>query len=102
MPKLVLFFLLFLVSAVGVPPQSSAQTAEQAVRIDEIAVTGNRRVAVGTVLSYLPVRVGDRVSRSSLSIALERLETELFADINIDIDGSILRVEVVETRSSTG
>ena len=103
MPKLVLFFLLFLVSAVGVPPQSSAQTAEQAVRIDEIAVTGNRRVAVGTVLSYLPVRVGDRVSRSSLSIALERLfETELFADINIEIDGSMLRVEWSKTRSSTG
>ena len=97
MPKLVLIFLLFLVSAVGLPTQSSAQTTEQAVRIDEIAVTGTRRVAVGTVLSYLPVRVGDRVSRSSLSIALERLfETELFADIDIDIDGSVLRVSVVE------
>ena len=97
MPKLVLIFLLFLVSAVGLPPQLSAQTTEQAVRIDEIAVTGNKRVAVGTVLSYLPVRVGDRVSRSSLSIALERLfETELFADIDIDIDGSVLRVSVVE------
>ena len=97
MPKLVLIFLLFLVSAVGLPPQSSAQTTDQNVRIDEIAVTGTRRVAVGTVLSYLPVRVGDRVSRSSLSIALERLfETELFADIDIDIDGSVLRVSVDE------
>ena len=97
MPKLVLIFLLFLVSAVGLPPQSSAQTTDQNVRIDEIAVTGTRRVAVGTVLSYLPVRVGDRVSRSSLSIALERLfETELFADIDIEIDGSVLRVSVVE------
>ena len=76
MPKLVLIFLLFLVSAVGLPPQSSAQT-DQNVRIDEMAVTGTRRVAVGTVLSYLPVRVGDRVSRS-LGIALERLFVRAF------------------------
>ena len=98
MPKLVLIFLLFLVSAVGLPSAIvGADRQNRTVRIDEIAVTGTRRVAVGTVLSYLPVRVGDRVSRSSLSIALERLfETELFADIDIDIDGSVLRVSVVE------
>ena len=94
-PLLVLFLLLALVFVTPAP--SVAQSAGEQTQIDEIAVSGNRRVAVGTVLSYLPVRVGDRVTRSSLSIALERLyETELFADIQIDIDGEILRIDVVE------
>jgi outer membrane protein insertion porin family len=97
MPKPLLVFVLFLALAVGTPAPSIAQSADEQIRIDEIAVSGNRRVAVGTVLSYLPVRVGDSVTRSSLSIALERLyETELFADIEIDIDGAVLRIDVVE------
>ncbi len=97
MPKPLLILVLLLALAAGTPVPSVAQTTNDQIRIDEIAVSGNRRVAVGTVLSYLPVRVGDRVTRSSLSIALERLyETELFADIKIDIDGETLRIEVVE------
>ena len=96
MPKLVLFFLLFLVSAVGVPPQSSAQTAEQAVRIDEIAVTGNRRVAVGTVLSYLPLRVGDRVSRSSLASLSSAFSKRSFSRISTLKSTARCCVSVVE------
>ena len=97
MPKPLLCLVLLLALALATPAPSVAQSANEQVRIDEIAVSGNRRVAVGTVLSYLPVRIGDRVTRSSLSIALERLyETELFADIKIDIDGAVLRIEVVE------
>ena len=97
MPRPLLILVLLLALAVGTPAPSIAQSDSEQIRIDEIAVSGNRRVAVGTVLSYLPVRVGDRVTRSSLSIALERLyETELFADIQIDIDGETLRIDVVE------
>lgn len=97
MPKRLLIFVLFLALSVGTSMTSNAQSTEEQVRIDEIAVAGNKRVAVGTVLSYLPVRVGDLVSRASLSIAVERLyETDLFADIEMDIDGSTLRVRVVE------
>ena len=97
MPKPLLCLVLLLALALATPAPSVAQSANEQVRIDEIAVSGNRRVAVGTVLSYLPVRVGDRVTRSSLNIALERLyETELFADITIDIDGAVLRIDVVE------
>ena len=97
MPRPLLILVLLLALVVGTPAPSIAQSDSEQIRIDEIAVSGNRRVAVGTVLSYLPVRVGDRVTRSSLSIALERLyETELFADIQIDIDGETLRIDVVE------
>ena len=97
MPKWALIFACLLVFALGAPPQTVAQSSDSQITVDEIVISGNRRVAVGTVLSYLPVRVGDRVTRSSLSIALERLfETELFKDIDIALDGQVLRVTVVE------
>ena len=97
MPKLAFIFLCLLAFSLASPPSVVAQTDDSQVKIDEIVVTGNKRVAAGTVLSYLPVRVGDRVTRGSLSIALERLfETELFNDIDIALDGAVLTVSVVE------
>ena len=97
MPKWALIFACLLVFALGVPPQSMAQSSDTQVAVDEIVISGNRRVAAGTVMSYLPVRVGDRVTRSSLSIALDRLyETGLFKDIDITLDGQVVRVAVVE------
>lgn len=97
MPKWALIFASLVVFALGAPPQAVAQSSDTEVTVEEIAITGNKRVAAGTVMSYLPVRVGDRVTRSSLSIALERLfETELFKDIDIALDGQVLRVSVVE------
>ena len=77
------------------PVQAQATTAQ--VRISGIKVTGNRRVAEGTVLSYLPVQIGDVVSQGGLSQSLERLyATNLFKDIKLDIDGSVLTVTIVE------
>ncbi|MDC0992943.1 outer membrane protein assembly factor BamA [Alphaproteobacteria bacterium] len=71
--------------------------SEDPVRISEIRVDGNRRVAASTVQSYLPVRVGDLTSPGSLSNALARLyDTNLFQDIKLDMDGSVLIVRVVE------
>ena len=97
MPKLAFIFVCLLAFALASPPSAVAQSGDSQIKIDEIIVTGNKRVAVGTVLSYLPVRVGDRVTRGSLSIALERLfETELFDDIDIALDGSVLTVTVAE------
>ena len=86
------FFLALVVTQSG-----NAQLADDGVRVTEIRVEGNRRVAGGTVQSYLPVRVGDLTSPASLSNALERLyETNLFKDIKLNLDGSILLVSVVE------
>ncbi|MEC8262273.1 MAG: outer membrane protein assembly factor BamA [Pseudomonadota bacterium] len=97
MPKLAFIFVCLLAFALASPPSVEAQSGDGQVSVDEIVVVGNKRVAVGTVLSYLPVRPGDRVTRGSLSIALERLfETELFKDIDIALDGSVLTVTVVE------
>ena len=74
-----------------------AQTTTEQVRISGINVTGNRRVAKGTVLSYLPVQIGDVVSQGGLSQSLESLfATQLFKDIKLDLDGSVLTVTIVE------
>ena len=76
---------------------SIAQVTQDPVRISEIRVDGNRRVADGTVQSYLQVRVGDLTSPGSLSNALARLyDTNLFKDIKLDMDGSVLIIRVVE------
>ncbi|MGB1900042.1 MAG: outer membrane protein assembly factor BamA [Candidatus Puniceispirillaceae bacterium] len=76
---------------------SIAQASQDPVRISEVRVDGNRRVASGTVQSYLPVRVGDLASPGSLSNALARLyDTNLFQDIKLDMDGSVLIIRVVE------
>jgi len=80
----------------NVMPVQAQATTEQ-VRISGIKVTGNRRVAEGTVLSYMPVQIGDVVSQGGLSQSLERLyATNLFKDIKLDIDGSVLTVTIVE------
>ena len=78
-------------------PSSFGQLADEQVRISEIRVEGIRRVAEGTVQTYLPVKVGDITTPSSLSNALERLyETNLFQDIKLDLDGTVLIVSVIE------
>ena len=78
-------------------PSSFGQLADEQVRISEIRVEGIRRVAQGTVQTYLPVKVGDITTPSSLSNALERLyETNLFQDIKLNLDGTVLIVSVIE------
>ena len=78
-----------------IPAQAQAVTEQ--VRISDIKVVGNRRVAEGTVLSYLPVQIGDVISQGGLSQSLERLfATNLFKDIKLDLDGSVLTVIIVE------
>ena len=54
-------------------------------------------MAPGTVQTYLPVKVGELASPSALSNALERLyETNLFQDIKLNLEGTVLIVSVVE------
>jgi outer membrane protein insertion porin family len=97
MSKLALIFVIGFVSFFGAALPASAQSSDALVQVEQIVVTGNRRVADGTVLSYLPVQVGDRVSRATLSIALERLyDTDLFKDIDISLDGQTITVTIVE------
>ena len=75
----------------------TAQSTAENQRIEAIEITGNNRVAAGTVLSYMPLRVGDLVTAGSMNIAIERLyETDLFADISIDMVAGVLTVKIIE------
>ena len=98
MRKLSIAFIAFFIFSFNykIMPVQAQATTEQ-VRISGITVTGNRRVAEGTVLSYLPVQIGDVVSQGGLSQSLERLfATNLFKDIKLDLNGSVLTVTIVE------
>ena len=65
--------------------------------IEEIVVRGNERVSTQTILSYLPIGLGDRVSSSSLNAGVESLfDTKLFADVSLSIDKTRLEISVVE------
>ncbi len=65
--------------------------------IGRIVVQGNQRIDPETILSYLPVGVGDRVDSARIDDALKALfRTDLFSDLKIDLQGSDLVVRVVE------
>ena len=94
--NLFIFILSFCIIIVAAH-SSDAQLADDQVRISEIRVEGNSRVAQGTVQTYLPVRVGDLTTPGALSNALEQLyETNLFQDIKLNLEGTVLIVSVIE------
>ncbi len=80
----------------GVAGYSSA-VAQNQTTVNDIQVTGTQRVDASTVLSYLPVGVGDPVTQVQLDQALSALfETGLFDDVVIEQDGGVIRIDVVE------
>lgn len=80
---------------IGMP--FSIARAQSSTTIDEIIVRGNERVSTATILSYLPIVLGDRVKTSSLNSAVDSLfQTKLFEDVTIALDGDSLVIEVAE------
>jgi outer membrane protein insertion porin family len=70
---------------------------QQSVVLTSISVQGNERIDSETVLSYLPISVGDTIDPQKLDVALKTLfRTDLFSDVKLDLDGSTLVVRVVE------
>ena len=65
--------------------------------VNRIVVTGAERIERGTILSYLPIGVGDTIDPARIDLALKTLfRTDLFADVRIDLQGTDLVVQVVE------
>jgi outer membrane protein insertion porin family len=84
-------------TALTVAPVAWAQVPQQTVTLSSITVQGNERIDSETVLSYLPISVGDTVDPQKLDVALKALfKTDLFSDVKLDLDGSALIVRVVE------
>ena len=74
---------------------NSAWAAAFVVR--DIQVNGLERVPVGTVLNYLPARVGEQFDDGQGSNAIKALfETGLFDDVKLARQGDVLIVSVVE------
>ena len=89
-------FALALIFVFGGVPATFAQS-QDAVKVEEIIIRGNERVSTATILSYLPITLGDRVQASSLSVAIERLfDTKLFKDVTMAINGESVTIEVLE------
>lgn len=65
--------------------------------VSDIRIDGLTRIAQGTVLSYLPIEKGETLSDDKAQAAIRALyQTKFFSDVEIDRQGDILVVKVVE------
>ena len=65
--------------------------------VSDIRLQGLERITDGTLLNYLPVRVGDPFDDRDASYAIRQLyKTGFFKDINLARDGDVLVVQVLE------
>lgn len=75
----------------------AAAQVQQPIVLTGIQVQGNERIDSETILSYLPLSVGDTVDPQKLDTALKTLfRTDLFSDVKLDLQGAVLVVRVVE------
>jgi outer membrane protein insertion porin family len=74
-----------------------ALAQQQSGVVGRIVVQGNERIEQDTILSYLPIQIGDTVDQAKLDLALKTLtRTDLFSDVRIQLQGDTLLVQVVE------
>lgn len=71
--------------------------AQRGTIVSSIRVEGNQRIEPETVRSYMLIAPGDPYSPEIVDQSLKRLfATQLFADVTIRLDGSVLIVSLVE------
>jgi outer membrane protein insertion porin family len=79
------------------PQQAAPPQAIAAPVISRIVVQGTERIEPGTVISYLPLSTGQPATPERLDQALDTLfRTGLFADVDLEMQGQVLLVRVVE------
>ena len=82
-------------TALVAPTLGHAQ--EQTGVVQRILVQGNERIEQATVVSYLPVQVGDTLTPERIDLALKALfRTDLFSDVKIDYQNGDMIITVVE------
>jgi outer membrane protein insertion porin family len=75
------------------PPAAVQQTGV----IQRFIVKGNERIEPTTVISYLPMTVGETVDAAKIDSGLKALfRTDLFSDVKIELTGGNLVITVVE------
>lgn len=71
--------------------------AAQGFLVKDIKVLGLQRVSRGTVLNYLPVQVGERMSLDGTGGVIRALyDTGFFQSVSVGQEGSTLVIEVIE------
>ena len=76
---------------------SLAALAIQPFVIRDIRVEGVQRTEAGTVFSYLPVKVGERIDDDKASAAIKALyATGFYSNVTLEIENEVLVVIVVE------
>lgn len=89
------------VALIGALLVGSVQAFEPFV-VKDIRVEGIQRVEAGTIFSYLPVKVGERITQEQADEAVRKLfETGFFSDVRIEADGDVL-VVLVDERPAIG
>lgn len=74
-----------------------AAPAPQVAVIGRIKVEGNERIDAATIISYLPVQVGQTVNDLLIDQSVKTLyRTELFSDVQIVMNGNEMVISVVE------
>ena len=88
---------LFLVIVMITGFLSTAVWAQES--LSSIEIQGNRRVETPTVMSYIDIKPGQRVSKDKEEEILKNLfATGLFADVVIEQVGPCLLIKVVENK----
>ena len=84
--------MIFVLSLLSVSVQAATKFT-----ISEIRLQGLERIPDGTLLNYLPVRVGDVMDTRKAAYAIEQLyKTGFFKDVKLARDGNVLVVQVIE------
>ncbi len=79
---------------------SAKALAMQPFVVSDIRVDGLSRISTGSVLSYLPVNKGDTLDEATAQRAIHALyNTGFFSDVELDRQGDILVVKVIERPS---
>ncbi|MAZ39277.1 MAG: outer membrane protein assembly factor BamA [Legionellales bacterium] len=65
--------------------------------VKQIEITGNHRISDGTILNYLPIHVGDKVSSDDTAKIIQALyKTNFFTNVALEKQGNTLIVKVTE------
>lgn len=76
---------------------SNSAWAFEPFEVKDIRLEGLQRIPIGTVFNYLPLQIGDRMDDSKSAESIRALfKAGLFKDVQIDRDGDVLVVRVVE------
>jgi outer membrane protein insertion porin family len=81
---------------------ANAVSAAENFTVSDIRIEGIQRVSAGAVFAALPINVGDQVDRAIVRGSVRSLfRTGNFEDVKINIDGTVLVIQVVERPSIT-